>query len=111
MRPWIKFNITLFTDPRVDAIASSIATNAARYILDAQVAKDLFGVTESVTCHALRDVTVTALLRIFIAGNEHTTDGIFRHVSSIAYLDLLAGIAGMGAAMQASTGPPSEEGG
>lgn len=100
MRPWIKFNITLFTDPRVDAIASAIAAHAARYILDAQHAKDLFGVTESVTCHALRDVTVTALLRIFIAGNEHTTDGIFRHVSSIAYLDLLAGIAGMGAAMQ-----------
>lgn len=100
MRPWIKFNITLFTDPRVDAIASAIAAHAARYIMDAQHAKDLFGVTESVTCHALRDVTVTALLRIFIAGNEHTTDGIFRHVSSIAYLDLLAGIAGMGAAMQ-----------
>jgi len=100
MRPWIKFNITLFTDPRVDAIASAIAAPAARYIMDAQHAKDLFGVTESVTCHALRDVTVTALLRIFIAGNEHTTDGIFCHVSSIAYLDLLAGIAGMGAAMQ-----------
>lgn len=100
MRPWIKFNITLFTDPRVDAIASAIAAHAARYIMDAQHAKDLFGVTESVTCHALRDVTVTALLRIFIAGNEHTTDGIFRHVSSIAYLDLLAGITGMGAAMQ-----------
>ncbi|MFZ2281855.1 MAG: hypothetical protein WAW39_28910 [Prosthecobacter sp.] len=100
MRPWIKFNITLFTDPRVDAIASAIASHAARYIMDAQHAKDLFGVTESVTCHALRDVTVTALLRIFIAGNEHTTDGIFRHVSSIAYLDLLAGITGMGAAMQ-----------
>jgi hypothetical protein len=97
---WIKINTRLPRDPRVLTIAAAIASQAARYIIDPTHAKDLFGVTESVTCNALCDVTCMALQRIWVAGNEHTTDGIFRNCSSIAYLDLLAGIHGFGKAME-----------
>lgn len=97
---WIKINTRLARDPRVLTIAAAIAPQAARYILDPTHAKDLFGVTESVTCNALCDVTCAALQRIWVAGNEHTTDGVFKNCSSIAYLDLIAGIHGFGKAME-----------
>lgn len=97
---WIKINTRLARDPRVLTIAADIAPQAARYILDPTHAKDLFGVTESVTCNALCDVTCAALQRIWVAGNEHTTDGVFKNCSSIAYLDLIAGIHGFGKAME-----------
>ena len=97
--PWIKVRENLESDPRVLTIASMIAATAAPYIL-AVNARDLLGVTPTVTSDVMRDVTVTALLRVWIAANRHTVDGVFHH-TDITHLDHLSRIPGFGAAMVA----------
>jgi len=96
---WIKFRDDLDTDPRVSRMAALLANTASGYVLAAE-AKDLFGsVTKTVTRHALRDVTLAGLTRVWSHACRHTTDGIFRGVD-LAYLDDLSRIPGFGQAMQ-----------
>ena len=99
MPSWIKLRDDLDTDPRVFAMADQLRQSACLYILTSQ-AKDLFGsVTEAVTRHVMRDVTLAGLSRVWFAANRHTTDGIFRN-ATLDYLDTLAQVPGFGAAMQ-----------
>jgi hypothetical protein len=96
---WIKFRDDLDTDPRVSRMAAYLAGTAQMYIL-ATPAADLFGsVTKAVTRHALRDVTLAGLTRVWSHACRHTTDGIF-HGVDLTYLDDLSRIPGFGAAMQ-----------
>lgn len=96
---WIKFRDDLDTDPRVSRMAAFLAGTASHYVLAAD-AKDLFGsVTKAVTRHALRDVTLAGLTRVWSHACRHTTDGIFRGVD-LDYLDDLSRIPGFGRAMQ-----------
>lgn len=96
---WIKFRDDLDTDPRVSRMAAFLAGTASHYVLAAD-AKDLFGsVTKAVTRHALRDVTLAGLTRVWSHACRHTTDGIFRGVD-LDYLDDLSRIPGFGQAMQ-----------
>lgn len=99
MQTWIKLLDSLHEDPRVFTMAELLAASAAPYILTAP-AKDLFGpVTDTVTRNALRDITIAGLSRIWRGANHHTTDGVFR--ANLSYLDTLAQIPGIGAAMVA----------
>lgn len=55
---------------------------------------------ELVTRDVTRDVTLSALLRVWCATNEHTEDGVW-HMSTLDTLDNAAGIVGFGEAMAA----------
>lgn len=97
---WIKLRDDLDTDPRVARMAVLLNQTAASYVL-ATEARDLFGsVTKAVTRHAMRDVTLAGLARVWSHANRHTQDGVFRH-TGLDYLDDLARIPGFGRAMQA----------
>lgn len=90
--PWyIKVRADLETDPRVIRMAG---------IISAQGRLPLDGVTTLVTTNIVRDVTLAGLLRVWRHANGHTCDGLFRHVTSLDYIDTIAGIAGFGEAMQ-----------
>lgn len=100
--PWIKVRESLHTDPRVFTIASHLskAPAAAAYVFQAS-ARDLLGVTPTVTQDVLRDVTVSALLRVWIAARRHTSDGVF-HKTDLSFIDNLSHVPGFGLAMQAA---------
>lgn len=55
--------------------------------------------SEIVTRDVTRDVTLASLLRVWSATNEHTSDGVWRHMRP-EDLDHIAGIPGFGAAME-----------
>lgn len=100
MSDWIKLRSDLDTDPRVYAMGELLRQSAQSYILTSQ-ARDLFGpVTDAVTGDVLRDVTLSALCRVWFAANRHTTDGVFKN-ASLEYLDTLAKVPGFGRAMAA----------
>lgn len=52
------------------------------------------------TRNVTRCVTVTSLLLVWSAANEHTSDGVFRN-ADLSYLDVLTGFGGFGEAMAA----------
>lgn len=94
---WIRFRCDLDTDPRVLSIADMIAASSAPYVLSTS-ARDLLGVTPTVTRNALRDVTLAALFRVWRDANRHTTDGVFKHCT-VDHLDTISHIPGFGRAM------------
>ncbi len=94
---WIKLRCDLDTDPRVLSIADMIAASSAPYVLSTS-ARDLLGVTPTVTRNALRDVTLAALFRVWRDANRHTTDGVFKHCT-VDHLDTISHIPGFGRAM------------
>jgi hypothetical protein len=93
---WIKMRPSLLTSPRVNGIA--------RFLEDRRdVSKALStgfggGMSEIVTRSVMRYVTVTGLLSVWGAANEHTSDGVFRN-ADLSDLDDMAGIPGFGEAM------------
>lgn len=95
---WIKIREDLLTDPRVLTMAGMLSSTAASYVFSAS-ARDLLGVTPTVTRDVMRDVTVTGLIRVWRAGNRHTVDGVFRHCD-LSHIDQYAEIPGFGPAMQ-----------
>ncbi len=96
---WIKMRVDLDTDPRVITMADMLAQSAGTYVLNAS-ARDLLGVTPTVTRDAMRDVTLASLFRVWRDANRHTRDGVFQH-STLAHLDVMAGVLGFGRAMAA----------
>lgn len=94
---WIKLRIDLDTDPRVLTMADLISQSAGSYVLN-PAARDLLGVTPTVTRNAMRDVTLASLFRVWRDANRHTSDGVFHHCS-LDHLDTIAGIPGFGRAM------------
>lgn len=94
---WIKLRIDLDTDPRVLTMADLISQSAGSYVLNPS-ARDLLGVTPTVTRNAMRDVTLASLFRVWRDANRHTSDGVFHHCS-LDHLDTIAGITGFGRAM------------
>lgn len=56
--------------------------------------------SEIVTRNVMRYVTVTALLSVWGAANEHTRDGVFQN-ADLSDIDDMAGVPGFGAAMAA----------
>lgn len=94
---WIKLRVDLDTDPRVLTMADLISQSAGCYVLNPS-ARDLLGVTPTVTRNAMRDVTLASLFRVWRDANRHTCDGVFQHCT-LEHLDTIAGIPGFGRAM------------
>lgn len=93
---WIKMRPALLTSPKVNGIARYLEENQ-------QTARALstgYGgpLREIVTRTVMRHVTVSALLVIWGAANEHTEDGAFRN-ADLSDIDDMAGIPGFGEAM------------
>ena len=96
---WIKLRVDLDTDPRVLTMADLLSTSGATYIFT-PAARDLLGVTPTITRNAMRDVTLASLFRLWRDANRHTRDGTFRHCT-LDYLDVIGGIPGFGRALAA----------
>lgn len=94
---WIKMRTALMTDPKVDAIARELE---ASLDVGCRLLKSSEGVMSAfVTCDVMRDVTVSRLLVLWAAANEHTKDDSISNVD-LAYIDRIAGLPGFGEAMQ-----------
>lgn len=95
---WIKMRPTLLTSPRVSGIARILESD--REVSRALTTGFSGHMDEIVTRNVMRYVTVTGLLCVWGAANEHTEDGVF-HSADLSDLDDMAGIPGFGAAMEA----------
>jgi len=95
---WIKMRASLCTHPKVWMIAELIGSSRD---IGRRLSTGYNGaLDELVTRDVTRDVTLSALLRVWCATNEHTEDGVW-HMSTLDTLDNAAGIVGFGAAMAA----------
>jgi len=95
---WIKMRTSLKSHPKVNEIAALLekpADGSASFDVSVGGQRSAL-LTRNVT----RCVTVTSLLLVWSAANEHTSDGVFRNVD-LSYLDVLAGFDGFGKAMAA----------
>lgn len=89
---------SLSTSPKVNGIARLLETRAdtARVL-----APGFHGVmADIVSRNVMRNVTVSALLTVWGAANDHTSDGVFLN-ADLSDIDDIAGIPGFGEAMQA----------
>jgi hypothetical protein len=98
---WIKMRANLGTNPKVIAMANFLNVNSAfRAWLVSGTRKNVpESVCEMVTFHALRFVTIGALLNVWSAANEHTDTGFFPGINLLGLSDI-AGVDGFGAAME-----------
>ena len=95
---WIKMRTSLLTNPRVNGIARILED-------DRNVGRALSTgfngcMSEIVTRNVMRHVTVSSLLIVWGAANEHTRDGVFRN-ADLSDIDDMVGIPGFGEAMEA----------
>lgn len=93
---WIKMRASLCTNPKVLLIADIISDSI-------EVCRRLStgfngSLRDIVTSDVTRDITLAALLRVWCATNEHTSDGVWQK-SSLRTLDQASGITGFGEAM------------
>lgn len=94
---WIKMRTSLLTNPRVNGIARELESSMeAGRVLSTGYSGCM---SEIVTRNVMRHVTVSLLLVIWGAANEHTKDGIF-HDADLSDIDDMAGIPGFGKAME-----------
>lgn len=95
---WIKMRTSLLTNPKVNGIAKYLEEN---HLVTKALATGFSGhMCEIVTRTVMRHVTVSSLLVIWGAANEHTRDGVFVN-SSLDDLDDMVGIPSFGDAMAA----------
>ena len=93
---WIKMRASLCTHPKVLLIASIVGESTE---IGRRLSTGYNGALDGiVTSDVTRDVTLSALLRVWCATNEHTSDGVW-HSSTLKTLDHAAGIPGFGDAM------------
>ena len=94
---WIKMRPALLSSPKVNGIARFLEDNqgVARALSTGPSAS----MNEIVTRNVMRYVTVSSLLCVWGAANEHTSDGVF-HNADLSDLDDIAGIPGFGEAME-----------
>lgn len=93
---WIKMRTSLLTNPKVNGIARILEESP-------EVARSLSTgfsgpMHEIVTRTVMRHVTVSSLLVIWGAANEHTKDGVFSN-ADLSDVDDMVGIPGFGDAM------------
>ncbi|MEG9511905.1 MAG: hypothetical protein MIK83_20745, partial [Pantoea piersonii] len=92
---WIKMRTSLKSHPKVNEIAALLekpADGSAGF--DVSVGGQRSGLLMR---NVTRCVTVTSLLLVWSAANEHTSDGVFRN-ADLSYLDVLTGFDGFGEA-------------
>lgn len=94
---WIKMRTALMTDPKVNRIARELETSED---VGRQLLVTHEGVMSScVTRNVMRHVTVSCLLLVWGAANEHTKEGVFYN-ADLSDIDDIVGMPGFGAAMQ-----------
>lgn len=93
---WIKMRTSLLTNPKVNGIARSLEDDKR---VSTSLSTGYRGVmSEIVTRCVMRHVTVSSLLVVWGAANEHTKDGVF-HNADISDIDDMVGYEGFGDAM------------
>ena len=94
---WVKMRSALLANPKVHAIAKVIGRDDRA---GAVLTTGFSGCPDQVLSrHALRHVTVTALLCVWSAANEHSCDGKLS-CCDLEDLDEIAGVPGFGEAMR-----------
>jgi hypothetical protein len=95
---WVKMRSALLANPKVHAIAKAIGreTRAGSWLTTGFAGRP----DEVLSRHALRHVTVTALLCVWSSANEHAADGVLT-CCDLEDLDEIAGVPGFGQAMAA----------
>ncbi len=93
---WIKMRPSLITSPKVNGIARVLEDD--KDVTRALSTGYTGTMNEIVTRNVMRNVTLSALMMVWGAANEHTTDGVFRN-ADLSDIDDIAGIPGFGAAM------------
>jgi hypothetical protein len=94
---WIKMRTSLLTNPKVNGIARALEGSTE---VTGALSTGFGGpMCEIVTRNVMRHVTVSSLLVIWGAANEHTRDGIFVN-ADLSDVDDMVGIPGFGAAME-----------
>lgn len=93
---WIKMRTSLLTNPKVNGIARILerASDVGRVLSTGYNGP----LSEIVTRTVTRHVTVSCLLIVWGAANEHTKDGVFTD-ADLSDIDDMVGIPGFGAAM------------
>jgi hypothetical protein len=95
---WVKMRSALLANPKVHAIAKAVGRDQRA---SAVLTTGHSGAPDQVLSrHALRHVTVTALLCVWSSANEHSDAGTMA-CCGLDDLDEIAGIPGFGEAMQA----------
>ena len=95
---WVKMRSALLANPKVHAIAKAIGRDGRS---GRTLTTGFNGPPDEVMSrHALRHVTVTALLCVWSAANEHSDDGKLS-CCDLEDLDEIAGVPGFGEAMAA----------
>ena len=94
---WIKMRTSLLTNPKVNGIARILEGSSE--VSAALTTGFSGGMSEIVTRNVMRHVTVSSLLVVWGAANEHTRDGIFAN-ADLSDIDDMVGIPGFGAAME-----------
>lgn len=93
---WIKMRTSLLTNPKVNGIARILeSANEVGRVLSTGYNGPL---SEIVTRTVTRHVTVSCLLIVWGAANEHTEDGVFTN-ADLSDIDDMVGIPGFAAAM------------
>lgn len=93
---WIKMRTSLLTNPRVNGMARMLENDK---LVSEAMSTGYNGVMrEIVTRNVMRHVTVSSLLVVWGAANEHTHDGIFNN-ADLSDIDDMTGIPGFGEAM------------
>lgn len=94
---WIKMRTSLLTNPKVNGIARAL--ESSREVSRALSTGFNGGMSEIVTRNVMRHVTVSSLLIVWGAANEHTNDGVFKS-ADLSDIDDMVGIPGFGDAME-----------
>ncbi len=95
---WIKMRTSLLTNPKVGEIAKILESSPQ---VGRALCLDHNGpMSQIVTRDVMRHVTVSSLIVIWTAANEHTRDGVLTPYE-LSDFDLLTRIPGFGAAMEA----------
>lgn len=94
---WIKMRTSLLTNPKVNGIARAL--ESSRDVSRALSTGFTGDMSEIVTRNVMRHVTVSSLLIVWGAANEHTDDGVFKS-ADLSDIDDMVGIPGFGEAME-----------
>lgn len=94
---WIKMRTSLLTNPKVNGIARELESSSQ--VSDALTTGYKGKMSEVVTRNVMRHVTVSSLLVVWGAANEHTKDGVFIK-ADLSDIDDMVGIPGFGHAME-----------
>lgn len=93
---WIKMRTSLVTSPKVNGIARILerSTEVGRMLTHGHNTT----LSDVVTRNVTRNVTVSLLLTIWSAANEHTRNGVFEN-ADLSDIDDIVGVPGFGSAL------------